>query len=431
MKRTFWILLFILSYWLGSALVGHKHEGHYIASDGEGYYLYLPALFIHGTFENMPVFSAWEYSPYPGTKKVKTRFTYGVALMEAPFFGIAQLSRKLQGLETDQPFANDICVMLLMGACFYSTLGLYFVYKTLSRHFENQKVVWWSIIILYFGTNLMFYAVREPTISHVYTFFLVSVLVYVLPSFWRDPSVSLTFLVSFLLALIVLIRPTNILFGIFILLYDIYNVQNFKNRLLFIVTNLKIFWLFPIIGLLLAIPQMMYWHYLSGRWIINLYKEIYNADFSFWDKPEFYKIFFHPCNGFLIYSPLMWFSLVGMVWMALKNQYNGRLIVCIFLTVVYLCASWFMWSFGHAFGYRSFIDYYPLMVFGLAFYINELLKSKIKWFKFINLSIFVVLIVISFRYTIVPFYWQVEPDGSKMEDFWKAWNWVFDFSKWN
>jgi hypothetical protein len=430
MNKLFFVILFIFSYWLGSALVGHKHQGYYISSDGEGYYMYLPAVLMYQTFENLPTLTPYEYKPYPGTKKLTTRFTYGVALMEAPFFGIAQLSRKIQGLPTDQPFANDISVMLLMSGCFYASLGLFFIYKTLSRHFENKKVVWCAVIGLYFGTNLMFYAVREPTMSHVYTFCLVSGLLYTLPSFWQAPSVSRTLLVGFLLGLIVLIRPTNILIGIVALLYGVHRVSDLKQRFIFIAKNVKTLWLIPFIALLLAIPQMIYWHYLSGRWILNIYKEVHDQAFTLWKNPQIFKVFFDPCNGFLIYSPLMSFTLIGLVWMAFKNQLNGRLIVGIFLLVVYICASWFMWSFGHAFGYRSFIDYYPLLIFGLAFYINELFKTKMIWFRYLNFMIFVALIILSFRFSIVPFYWQVEPDGRKIEDLWKAWNWVLDFSKW-
>jgi hypothetical protein len=433
-NKIFFIVLFVLSYWLGSALVGYKHQGYYIASDGEGYYMYLPAMFIYGTFEDIPVLTPYEFKPYPGTKKITTRFTYGVALMEAPFFGIAQLSRKIQGYKTDHPFTNDISVMLLVAGCFYTTLGLFFVYKTLSRLFENKKVVWWSVIILYFGTNLMFYAIREPTMSHAYSFCLIAALTYVLPAFWKGlmnaGSVSRTILVGFLLGLIVLIRPTNILIALLVLLYDVYSLSDFKNRLSFIIKNLKTLWIIPFIALLLAIPQMMYWHYLSGRWVMNIYKEIHNATFALWDKPELFKVFFHPCNGFLFYSPLMGFTLLGMAWMAFKNQLNGRVIGVLFLVFAYMYASWFMWSFGHAFGYRSFIDYYPLMVFGLAFYINELMKSKMIWFKYLNFAIFIALIIINFRFTIIPFYWQVEADGRNMDDFSKAWNWVFDFTKW-
>jgi hypothetical protein len=430
-NKIFFVLLFVLSYCLGSAIISNNHQGHYIGSDSEGYYMYLPAIFIYGSFEDIPILTPTEYKPYPGTKKIATRFTYGVALMEAPFWGIAQLSRKIQGYKTNHPFTNDISVMLLVAGCFYSTLGLFFVYKTLIRHFDNPKTVWWSVIILYFGTNLFFYAMREPTLSHNYSFCLIAALVYVLPSFWRAPSVLRTLLVAFLLGLITLIRPTNILFVFIVLLYDVYTLSDLKSRLVFIFKNLKTLWLIPFIAFLIAVPQMAYWHYLSGKWILNLYEEIHAATFAYWDKPEIYNIFFHPCNGFLIYAPIMWFAMVGMAWIALKNQLNGRLIGVAFLTTSYLCASWCNWWFGHAFGYRSFIDYFPLMAFGLAFYINELLKSKMQWFKYINFAIFIALIIINLRFSIIPFYWQVEANGSNIEDFWKAWNWAFDFSKWN
>ena len=304
--------------------------------------------------------------------------------------------------------------------------------------------------ILYFGTNLLFYGIREPSMSHAYTFCLVAALIYVLPAFWSTPSVYFGFgmsdvgsvpksdipnptskalLVGFLVSLIALIRPTNALFALVVLLYDVSNLTDLKNRFIFIFHNIKILWIVPCVGILMAIPQLMYWHYLSGHWFLNIYTEIFHVTFK-WGRPEFYKVLFHPCNGFLLYNPLMWFTLVGMTWTALKNQLNGRLIVGIFLITFFLSACWDMWWFGHAFGYRPFIDYYPLMIFGLAFYINELLKSKMLWFKYLNLSVFIGLMFINFRYTIIPFYWQVEPDGSRIEDFWKAWNWVFDISKW-
>lgn len=239
-----------------------------------------------------------------------------------------------------------------------------------------------------------------------------------------------TLLVGFLLALIILIRPTNALFALVVFFYDVYNLSDLKNRIRFIIQNLKTLWLIPLIGILMALPQMFYWHYLSGKWILNMYQEIYHVGFQ-WTKPEFYKVLFHPCNGFLLYSPLMWFTLVGMVWTAYKNKLNGILSVCIFLLTYYMSASWEMWYFGHAFGYRPFIDYYPLMIFGLAFYINELLKSPIVWFKYLNFTVFVFFIVVNMRFIIIPFYWQVQPDGTNIEDFWKALAWVLDFSKWN
>ena len=79
---------------------------------------------------------------------------------------------------------------------------------------------------------------------------------------------------------------------------------------------------------------------------------------------------------------------------------------------------------------HSLTIYYSLLGLGMAFYINELLKSKMLWFKYLNLIVFIFFIFVNFRLTIAPFYWHVEPDGSRMEDFYKALDWVFDVSKW-
>ena len=187
MKFRYYLLLAALSYWLGSSLIGNNHQGKYNTSDGEGYYMYLPALFIYGGFENYPTRTPAEYKFYPNTNKIATRFTYGVALMEAPFFFAAQLSRKIQGLPTDDGYANDISVALLLAGCFYTALGLFFMEKILRRYFENEKTVWFTLITLYFGTNLMFYAIREPTMSHAYTFCLTAALVFYLPQFYNLP----------------------------------------------------------------------------------------------------------------------------------------------------------------------------------------------------------------------------------------------------
>jgi hypothetical protein len=422
--------MFIFSYWLGSAVLKFKHEGQYLASDCEEYSLYLRAVFIHGTFENIPVWTKNQLSTFPNNNKLATRFTYGVALMELPFFAIAQLSRKIQGYDTKAPFSNDFSVMMLVSGCFYMTLGLFFVYRSLIRQFQNKKAVYWTIAILYFGSSLLNYGIREPTMSHIYTFCLVAAIINILPSFWQKKQlIKRILLMGFLVSLVILTRPTNFLIAIVVLLYDINSISDLKNRFTLIIQQRNRLCLIPLIGILMAIPQMAYWHYLSGKWLINLYSEIHHAVFK-WSTPHFYDVLFHPCNGFLYYTPIMCFTLLGMSWLAIRNKFNGRLYLIIFLTTFYLSASWCMWWFGHAYGHRPFVDYYPLMAFGLAYYINELYKTKMQWFKYLNFSIFAFLMFVNFRFTIVPFYWQVEPDGSLIEQYWKAFHWVFDLNKW-
>ena len=58
----------------------------YIFSDAEGYYMYLPAVFIYGGFEDIPVRTTGQFFRYEATNKYFTKYTCGVALMQLPFF---------------------------------------------------------------------------------------------------------------------------------------------------------------------------------------------------------------------------------------------------------------------------------------------------------------------------------------------------------
>ena len=57
----------------------------------EGYYVYLPATFIYGGFTKEAVRDTNYIRPWPGTDKIYTKYTSGVAVLEAPFFALAHL----------------------------------------------------------------------------------------------------------------------------------------------------------------------------------------------------------------------------------------------------------------------------------------------------------------------------------------------------
>ena len=73
MKFRYYLLLAALSYWLGSTIIHNNHSAYFLSSDPEGYYMYLPALFIYGSFENYPTHTPAEYKFYPNTNKIATK----------------------------------------------------------------------------------------------------------------------------------------------------------------------------------------------------------------------------------------------------------------------------------------------------------------------------------------------------------------------
>jgi hypothetical protein len=84
---------------------------------------------------------------------------------------------------------------------------------------------------------------------------------------------------------------------------------------------------------------------------------------------------FSPLNGWLIYSPVLVFTLLGLPFLLKNNRHNSLAILVVFVVNWYLGASWWMWYFGGALGYRPFVDLLPLLVFPFCFMIKKILEK--------------------------------------------------------
>jgi hypothetical protein len=61
-------------------------------SDAEGYYLYLPAVVIHGGFDKVPVRTPYQFEHYPGTGQTFHQiYLWRIGHAGPVFFGCARL----------------------------------------------------------------------------------------------------------------------------------------------------------------------------------------------------------------------------------------------------------------------------------------------------------------------------------------------------
>ncbi len=102
-----------------------------INSDCEGYYDYLPGLFILKDFHKLPPGSMWPY--YNAKGEFVDKYSCGVAYFELPFFGIGYVISKLKGLDAKDYFSPAYSKAIAFGGMLISLLGLIFLYKTLVR----------------------------------------------------------------------------------------------------------------------------------------------------------------------------------------------------------------------------------------------------------------------------------------------------------
>jgi hypothetical protein len=396
-EAVFFLVLSIVS--LVLTLTVHKKEYRFtwqseIWSDRAGYYIYLPATILyHFDFAKCPqdldARAGYGFVLNKKLHKIFTQYYYGEALMLSPFFIGTHWASKLLGIDEEAGFSPLYHTVMNIGAVFYLLLGLWFLKKFLERHFK-PGIQYLLLLILLFGTNLLYYGVEDTLMSHVFSFCGFSVFLFAMQEFLADPSRYRYFLLlSFAFALMLMIRPTNLVAGTVYLFWNIRKPGEILERL-------KIFrspkHLFVFLGILLpvVIPQMLYWKYAYGSYFITSYG---NTGFSNWNSPHLVEVWFSTLNGLFIYNPVILLFLAGMIYMIVKKIPNGILVLCLFLVVSYIAGSWKYWYFGCSYGHRAFVEFLPILCFPMGILLVSVFSVRN---IFIRSSIFLLIFSLTY-----------------------------------
>lgn len=165
----------------------HSKTGIYfyrsqIFADKAGYYVYLPAAILYQFNpqlfpENIDDKTGNGFHFNMETNTVQTKYTYGVALFQLPFFMAAHFLAHPLGFDVNG-FSLIYHWAVDLSAIFYFLIGLFFLYLLLHQLFTKKTVVL-TILFLIISTNLFYYALIDTGMSHVYSFSLFSVVLYI------------------------------------------------------------------------------------------------------------------------------------------------------------------------------------------------------------------------------------------------------------
>jgi glycosyltransferase involved in cell wall biosynthesis len=378
----------------------HNASKHYLQagyhfvfrSDGLGYYQYLPAYFLQN---NVETGQPWCILLKDGRKLNK--YSMGVAYMQAPFFFMANAWCSITN-KPNNGYTDTHGIFIVFGAMLYAFLALLLIYRILLSRFG----FWVAIIVpvlLFYATNLIYYTLCEPAMSHVYMFFLVALFVYRTPFFYKKPSIINTLWLAVPLAIIVLMRQYNIIIVLYLLLYGITSWKEFSAKIVFWISKWYYGIIFIVAILLAYIPQFIYWHMIIGKWYIYAYGYSPNGPekFLYLTNPKIYKVLFGPISSLYPYAPILLLSLGGMVMMLKKRISDVWGIVLVFLIALYLISSWWCYNFDCGIGHRGFIDYYPLFAIAIAYSLSKLLAFRNAIFKVFLTAVFVFLMYLNVR----------------------------------
>ena len=409
------VLCFILIFTMFERI--SKNPRSVIWSDSEGYYWYLPGVFIIGDMHKIPEGSVWPQRNAQGEFIIK--YTCGVALFEAPFFLVTKWYCQLKNYDWKDYFNIHYCRAMAICGYLFGFIGLYFLQQVLRRR-HPEKIVFWTLMAVFFGTNLFHYTTREMSISHVYSFCLFAFVAWQTPRFLEKPSWLNAGLIGAALGWIVLIRPTNLLIALFIYLYDVYSWQALRERNRFFLNNLDKIGAIVVTGFLFLFPQLLYWHEMTGNWLRYSYEE---ERFIYWNKPKILEVLFDVQNGLFLYSPMALLMVLGIFFGLKKKDYQAPSLLIIFIGATYIFASWWAWWFGGAFGHRCYVEYYALLGIPLAGFFEKVFDLRSTLLRWSVLAVVVFLMYygtkLSFLYTWLPGPW----DGPE-------WRWNPEKIKW-
>jgi hypothetical protein len=387
-KFSIYLVLLIICGIIFSAKHWRKDD-KVIGMDVVSYYAYLPATFIFNDIklEKRETFDHGLFWPEPlpdGNKVIKT--TMGMSILYSPFFFISHGVAILSGGNT-YGFSPIYKVGLLVSSVFFLFIGLYFLRRILKIYFSEQ-ITALTILTVALGTNLLNYSTFDASMSHVYNFALINVFVWYTIDWYKNPRLANLLFLGLLSGLITLVRPSNIVVLLFFFIYGIYSKETLQQRIGLIFKKFHWFLFMGLAFTLVWIPQFIYWWSITGHLLVNSYPD----EQFFWGNPHFIDGIFSYRKGWLVYTPVMIFALLGIPFLYKKMKEFSYAITIFMALSTYIIVSWWCWWYGGSFGMRSYIDYYGILAIPMALFFTILWDFR-KYSKVLVFSIVVLSIV--------------------------------------
>jgi len=343
------------------------------------------------------------------------RVTMGMAYFYAPFFLVAHQIALHNDQYEASGYSLPYSVALHCGSIFYVLLGVYFLMLFLHEHFRPWICIFLGLVTL-LGTNLFYYTYSVSEFSHSYLFTLNTLFIYCTIRWHKTYQKRTLFLLALLFRLMVLIRPTELLLMLFPLFYGVYNIKSFKSKLHLLYAH-RVWLLISLLFFMLPIlPQLWYWKTYGGSWIIYSYG---NEKF-FFNNPHLFDFLIGFRKGWLVYTPIMALSLIGLGLSFRKGKEFSWGITLFLVPMIYILSSWWCWWYGGSFGMRSMVEFYAF----LALPFGTLLSNLKSWPKHVVIGIATILTAFNlfntYQFHRVMIHWDANTRASYLQNFLKT-----------
>lgn len=393
------LILLIISLQFNNVNPINKKNPYPIAWDVYGYYLYLPATFIYDDLglenEEWLTKTREKYNPSTTFYQVKSGqeskkvivYNIGYALIFAPGFFIADTIAEYVGYERDG-FSKPYQISLLLTALFFTILGI-FLLRKLALYFFSDLLTSVILVAIVLGTNYFFQATYDGVMPHNILFTINGLILLYTIKWHQHKSYTNSILLATFIGLATICRPTELIWILIPVFWQVYDRKSLLEKIQLLLKNYIQLIVFSIIIIGFIFIQLLYYKYASGDFIVL---NLHNEGFSFL-KPYTIDFLISFKKGWLIYTPMMIFGIIGFYHL---RKFNKNIWIALFLFFginLYVVSSWDCWWYAASFSQRPMVETYAMMFLPLGYFFKWVIQSKYKIAVY-SFHILLVLIII-------------------------------------
>jgi hypothetical protein len=376
-----WSILIVLLMAIG--------PGNNLAWDGLGYYLYLPAFFIHhdplllrqewlqhalDTYGGLGSGGFYQAHQVANGNWVM-KYPMGMAILWSPFVFMAHLLASPFGYPADG-FSRPYQVAIMVAGLTYGLLGLLMLRKAL-QHLFKDGVVAATLALVVVGTNYLHQTLYGSSMTHVYLFTLHGAVLLATIRWHGTGRRRYVAALSMAIGLAALSRPTELLL---VLVPMLWGLDTMWVGHLFPWLKVVLGRLVKLTPMFLGIAaigtlQLAYWKYASGEFLHMSYTG--NEEGLDLLHPNILNVLFGFRKGWFVYTPMMVIAVAGLLWMRPKFR-EGHLAIAVFIAAnIWVVSSWSNWWYSESFGHRGLMQSMAIMAVPLG----AVLQAATGWTK--------------------------------------------------
>lgn len=354
-----------------------------------GYYLYLPATFkyndlalthydklqsvlsSYGTSEGF--YQAFQVSNGNWVMK----YPMGMSFFYAPFYFIGDMIANTSKVYPADGFSRPYQLSVLYGCYLYTVLGL-IAFRKVLLHFFTDKIVALVMLLIVFGTNYLLHVSihAQPAMSHNVLFSLHAFTILLAIQWHTTRNFKYLIGLAFTVGLTAITRPPEALIILIPILYEVSGFKNIREKISLFTHTSR--WQL-VIGIVLVIVccQLIYWKIITGKFVFDGYSSNLGEGFNF-TRPYVLEFLFSFRKGWLIYTPIMIFSLIGFYFLYKERKDIFISFFGYFILIFYITISWSCWWYGTSFSSRAIIPAYAVLAIPFGYALKKLFSTRLK-----------------------------------------------------